>query len=159
MKFHYFVRKSTTHVTYPFSPQYSTRGTNFDTLRNTAFQECQGTKWVRLASNGTNPGLFHTRFQYILARWAIWCLPNLTPCVIYMLCWLQLATPPQNVACMTPQVFYAVSNYYSQQVGHTSNYNYSYLHICHVFTYKRFKLKQFSLIIIGFNIEVQSLLL
>ena len=25
-------------------------------------------KWVTFAPNGTNPGLFHIRFQYILAR-------------------------------------------------------------------------------------------
>ena len=41
--------------------------------------------WVRLAPNGTNPGLFQIRFQYILARWAkmywnlIWKNPGCFP--------------------------------------------------------------------------------
>ena len=40
-------------------------------------------KWVRLAPNGTNPGLFQIRFQYILARRAkmywnlIWKIPGI----------------------------------------------------------------------------------
>ena len=42
-------------------------------------------KWVRLAPNGTNPGLFQIRFQYILARRAkmywnlIWKSPGFVP--------------------------------------------------------------------------------
>ena len=28
-----------------------------------------GAKWVRLAPNGTNPGLFQIRFQYIFSLW------------------------------------------------------------------------------------------
>ena len=36
-------------------------------------------KWVKLAPNGTNPGLIQIRFQYILALYKVWKSPVFIP--------------------------------------------------------------------------------
>ena len=60
-------------------------------------------KWVRLAPNGTNPGIFSDQRQYILARWAIWCQSDPLWAQIWWICLSAMSELGRNCARFTPK--------------------------------------------------------